>query len=259
LWGNIKGWGTITMKALVLWGDDHEERAKELAVAYAAETRGASQSPKKVSGLTRLSYWGHGTPAKFCEMSDLEFAERLLDWKKKNSDLDSVEILTCNGRFSGDGRQSYVDKVRSLLLQPKYAALNQLKFRALPAGTTPSGKTCHYSILNRDTTTKSWSYVAAPGYFSGSSTQTDMHMFAARQLLNELLQTPTGRQGYVQAYVQMMGMKALTLDHPYAVFKKMDQKKVDSFNTRMKAAKEDAYILVGASTSTLAWHLHDVK
>lgn len=247
------------MKALVLWGHEHEDRAKELAVAYAAETRDASKSPKKVPGLTRLSYWGHGTPANFCEMSELEFAEQLLDWKKKNSGLDSVEILTCNGRFSGDGRQSYVEKVRSLLLQPKYAALHQLKFRALPAGTTPSGKACHYSILNRDMTTKSWSYVAAPGYFSGSSAQTDMHMFAARLLLNDLLQTPTGRQGYVQAYVQMMGMKALTVDHPYAVFKKMDQKKVDTFNAKLKTTKEDAFILVGASTSTLAWHLQDVK
>lgn len=247
------------MKALVLWGKDHEERAKELATAYAAEYRSAAKPPKKVSGLTRLSCWGHGIPAEFCEMKVVPFADMLLDWKKKNSALDSVEILTCNGRFVGNGQESFTETLRKLLLQPKYAALAQLKLRALPAGTTPSGKTCHYSILNRDPTTKSWSYVATPGFFAGGSSQYETHMFGARNFLNLFLQTPTGRRGFVQAYAEMMAMKPLTLAHPYAVWKKMDQKKIDAFNLGLKTTREDAFILVGNSVGSLAWHLQDLN
>lgn len=247
------------MKALVLWGKDHEERAKELAAAYAAEVDSAKLAPRKVAGLTRLTFWGHGIPEEFCELKVPAFADLLLDWKKKNSGLDSVEILTCNGRFTGNGTESYVGTLRRLVLQRKYAALDGLTFRALPDGTTPSGKTCHYSILSRDPATKSWSYVATPGFFGGSSSQHEFHMFGARNFLNLFLNTPKGRRGYVQAYADMMSMAPLTLDHPYAVWKKMDQKKVDQFNADLKTTRQDAFILVGNSVGSLAWHLQDLK
>ncbi len=247
------------MKTLVLWGKDHEERAKELAGAYGSEYREAKSKPAKVDGLTRLTFWGHGIPAEFCEMSVEVFVDRLLEWKDKNGTLDSVEILTCNGRYSGAGNQSFTDNVRDKLLRFRYRKLRGVRLRGLPDETTPSGKTCHFSILSRDATTKSWSYVATPGFFEGTSSQHETHMFGAKNFLDQLLVTPTGRQGYIQAYAQMMNLQKLTLQSPYAIFKKMDQKKVDDFNARMKSAKEDAFIMVGNSVGSLVWYLKDIK
>ena len=50
----------------------------------------------------------------------------------------------------------------------------------------------------------------------------------------------------------------LTLQDPYAVFKKMDQKKVDDFNVKLKTAKEDAFIMVGISVGSLVWYLREI-
>lgn len=247
------------MKTLVLWGKDHEERAKELAIAYGTEYREAKATPIEVKGLTRLSFWGHGIPSEFCEMPVDKFVDTLVAWKKKNSKLDSVEILTCNGRFTGDGHQSFTDKVREKLLQPKYKQLQDIKLRGLPNETTPSGKTCNFSILSRDSTTKSWSYVATPGYFEGTSSQHETYMFGTKYFLDQLLITPTGRQSYIHAYTQMKNLQQLTLQNPYAIFKKMDQKKVDDFNAKLKAAKEDAFIMVGNSVGSLVWYLKEIK
>lgn len=247
------------MKTLVLWGKDHQDRAKDLASAYASECRDAKKSPKSVSGLKRLSYWGHGIPAEFCEMGVDQFIENLKGWKKKNSGLEWVDILTCNGRFTGDGAESFTDQVRVKMLQSGNSSLQGIKLRGLPNPTTPSGKTCHYSILSSDPATKSWSYVAAPGYFTGSSSQHETHMFGAKYFLDQLLKTATGRQSYIHAYAQMMGMTSLTITHSYAVWKNWDQKKVDAFNATLKTTKEDAFIMVGNSVGSLVWHLQEIK
>ena len=248
------------MKTLVLWGNDHEDRGKELAIAYAGESRDAKKSPKKVSSLTRLSFWGHGIPTNFCEMSVDEFVEKLRGWKKKNSNLSSVDILTCNGRFSGDGQMSFTDKVQDTMRKPTNAIIQGIELRALPNRTTPSGKSCKYSILSRDSTTKSWSYVATPGYFDGSSSQYETHMFGAKYFLDQLLKTPTGgRQSYIHAYAQIQNMQKLTPQSPYAIQKGMDQKKIDDFNVKLKKTKEDAFIMVGNSVGSLLWHLKEIK
>lgn len=247
------------MAKYVLWGKDHEDRAKDLSIAYATQYTAASESPKKISGLTHLSFWGHGIPAEFCEMSPDAFVDKINGWKKKNSALETVDILTCNGRFTANGEKSFTDVVQDRMRLRKFSRLAGIKLRGLPNATTPSGKTCNYSILSRDQTTKSWSYVATPGYFEGSSSQFESHMFGAKYFLDTLLKTPTGRQSYVQAYVQMQNMQKLTPTHSYAVFKKMDQKKVDDFNDKLKKTKEDSYILVGNSVGSLVWHLKDIK
>ena len=247
------------MKTLVLWGKDHQERAKDLAIAYATEYEEASVTPKVIAGLTRLSFWGHGIPSAFCEMTPNQFVDRLAAWKKLNSALDSVEILTCNGRYTGGGTKSFTDQVQDNLRKSKYSKIKGIKLRGLPNETTPSGKACNFSILSRDSTTKSWSYVAAPGFFTGSSTQHESNMFGAKGLLDQLLITPTGRQSYIQAYAQMQNMQQLTLQSAYAVFKNMDQKKVDAFNERMKSAKEDAFIMVGNSVGSLVWYLKEIN
>ena len=247
------------MKTLVLWGKDHQDRAKDLAVGYACECRDVVKAPKSVSGLKRLSYWGHGIPAEFCEMGVDEFIENLKGWKKKNSGLEWVDILTCNGRCTGDGTKSFTDMVRGKMLEIGNASLQGIKLRGLPNPTTPSGKTCNYSILSRDATTKSWSYVAAPGYFDGSSSQHETHMFSAKYFLDQLLKTATGRQSYIHAYTQMMRIVKLTVQDAYAVWKNWDQTKVDDFNARLKEVKEDAFIMVGNSVGSLVWHLQEIK
>jgi hypothetical protein len=247
------------MKKYVLWGHGHEDRANGLAVAYATQCRDAAKSPKKISNLTHLSFWGHGIPAEFCEMTADAFVDKLNDWKKKNSGLETVDILTCNGRYTANGEKSFTDLIRDRMRLPKYSKLADIKLRGLPNSATPSGKTCNYSILSFDPTTKSWSYVATPGFFDGTSSQFESHMFGAKYFLDTLLKTPTGRQSYVQAYGQMQRMQNLTLQHPHAIFKKMDQKKLDAFNATLKATKQDAFIMVGNSVGSLAWYLQEIK
>jgi hypothetical protein len=52
------------------------------------------------------------------------------------------------------------------------------------------------------------------------------------------LRRPVAR-AIIRAYAQMKNMRQVTLHSAHAIFKKMDQKKVDDFNVELKAAKED--------------------
>jgi hypothetical protein len=247
------------MATHVLWGQDHAERGKELALAYSGTYENVTTKPHTVNGLTHLSYWGHGIPSGFCELSPRAFVDNLKAWKKANKDISKVDILTCNGRFTGDGNKSFTDQVQDLIRTRSYSSLRDISLLGLPKRVTPSGKTCNFSILSRDPTTKSWSYVAAPGFFTGTSSQHEGPMFGAKYFLDMLLRTPTGRQSYIHAYSQMMNLQKLTTTSAFAVWKKWDQARIDKFNADMKKSKEDAFIMVGNSVGSLIWHLREIR
>jgi hypothetical protein len=236
------------MAALVVWGeDDHEVRAKALATTYNTTAQKLSVKPKSITGLETLVFWGHGDPSAFCSLESTPFVELVATWKKLNSGLRTIEMLTCNARHKQFGfPDSYTEQVVKKLTR-KHA---DIKFKALPIATTKSGNTSDYSILKWHPGSATWAYVGAPGE--------DKNMFAACFKLEDFMPPRGDQVGYVRALAALKGFKAMTTTHPFAVKYKYDQGRVDKYNTELAAVKNDAYIIAG-TIGLLRWCLTEIN
>jgi hypothetical protein len=244
------------MVALVIWGgDDHKVRAQALATTYATTAQNVTVKPKKVSTLETLVFWGHGDPKHFCHLTPDEFVALVTSWKKLNSGLESVEILTCNSRHkNGAFTDSYTEQVVKKLTT-KHSAI---QFRALPIATTKKGVTCEWSILKWHDASATWAYVGAPTNTLGSSSQTDSIMHDAVKLLEDFM-PPRGQHiGYARAIAAMEGFAGLTTTNLYATKRKWGQAEVDKYNKAAKETRENTFIMAG-TLSGLRWWLTDIR
>ncbi len=237
------------MATLVVWGeDDHQTRAKALASTYSCTAQVVTAKPQKVKDLDTLVFWGHGTATGFCGLEPHEFVDVVTAWKKKNSNLQTVEMLTCNARHrQGVHPDSYTEKVVTLLTRK----LNEVRFRALPVATTTAGTTCQFSILKWQSASSTWAYVAGTG-------ATDNYMWAAVKKLEDFI-PPRGQLiGYVQAHAALQAFRGMTANNPSAVKRKYDQAAITKYNTELADVKKESYIIAG-TLSMLRWALTDIK
>ncbi|MBX6363713.1 MAG: hypothetical protein IRZ00_07590 [Gemmatimonadetes bacterium] len=237
------------MGTLVIWGeDDHQNRAQALATTYAAPAQNVKTKPKKISGLTTLVFWGHGDPSAFCGLNSDAFVDLVTTWKKLNSGLETVEMLTCNARHRQGGHtDSFTEQVVTKLSRK----LNEVRFRALPIATTPTGNTCQFSILKWHPASGTWAYIGATG-------ADDKTMWAAATKLEDFMPPRGTHVGYVRALAAMQAFRAMTTSNPYAVKRGFDQAACDKYTREMDDVKKESYIIAG-TIGMLRWALTDIK
>jgi hypothetical protein len=147
---------------MILYGDqDHQQRATNLGAAYnekVSALQNLSQSSNGIEALVcsdaTLTVWGHGSDTKFSTLVTTEFCKLVENWKKKNNQLTTVEIVTCDARHHNDALFSYATSVA------KYMAANKIAVavKALPIGQYAND----VSILWANTTTNTFCYITAP-------------------------------------------------------------------------------------------------
>jgi hypothetical protein len=83
---------------------DHQNKAQALenASAHSATIDPADATPRKITGLNTLVFWGHGDENKLCGLTSSEILKTVSKWRDKNSKLNTVEIITCNARHFED-------------------------------------------------------------------------------------------------------------------------------------------------------------
>jgi hypothetical protein len=241
------------MDTLVIWGDaGHRARSEGLATAYNTVAWSVKDKPQKVKNLERLVFWGHGDRFRFCGLDPAGFVEFVRDWKKKNSKLTYVEMLTCNVRHRQTFADSFCERVVTLLSRKE----SEIRFKALPVLTTKSGKTCEFSILKWQPATATWAYV-------GGSGDNDDMMNGAANLL-EYLMPPNGTcVGYLQAHVAFEAFrkaphKTITLTDPVAKALKFNvPAQVEQYNKNTRLARDAA--IYSGKMSSLRWYLQDIR
>jgi inactivated superfamily I helicase len=245
------------MTTFVIWGeDDHSTRAKSLATAYATTAASIKDAPRTIGGLDKLVFWGHGDTHAFCTKKAEDFVALVGEWRKKNPGLTTVEMLTCNARHKQTNTDSYTDQVVTALSRKQARRADMVNFRALPVAVTKSGKTCDWSILKWHPQSATWAYVGAPTKPVLNHWDNDMHDAV---VMLENFKKPRGTgEGYRDAFAAFSALKALTLNHPYAIKYKFTQEKVDEFNKKLNEVKNDAYIVAG-TLGLLRWLLVDIK
>lgn len=138
----------------------HGPRAQSLASVSPTSRCGdiASTQPSAVPGMHTLTFWGHGDSFKLCGQTADQIFSLIKGWKKLNSGLKTIEIITCNARHAVGGIP-FVNQLKS-----KFGLLSGtsgMVVKALPV--TVTGKNNAWSILLAETNFKSWCYVTAPG------------------------------------------------------------------------------------------------
>jgi hypothetical protein len=235
--------------ALVIWGDDdHEVRAKSLATTYATTAVAVDSKPKKVKNLDTLVFWGHGVQTAFCGLTPDAFLDLVASWKKLNSNLQTVEILTCNARHQqGNHTDSYTDE----LLKKTTTKHSGLRFRAMPVAVTKKPEPCQFSILKFHAASSTWAYVGGTG-------TNDTLMWEAVIKLEDFIPPRGDKAGYVQAAAALTAFTGRTTTDAYAVKRKWKQANVDKYNTEMAAVKANCSIMVG-TIGMLRWALTDIR
>ena len=82
-------------------------------------------------------------------------------WKKLNSQLNTVELITCNARHFTGSTDSFANQLKKGLHSGLLSSTRSITVKALPV--TVTGSQNAFSILLADTNTKSWCYVTGPG------------------------------------------------------------------------------------------------
>lgn len=111
-----------------------------------------------IPGLHTLAFWGHGDRYRLCGKNVNELFSVIKAWKSLNSDLKTIEIITCNARHAVGG-----DPFASRL-KAKFGFLSGTRgmvVKALPVTVTGSANA--WSILLAETIHNSWCYITAPG------------------------------------------------------------------------------------------------
>jgi hypothetical protein len=143
----------------ILYGHQHQARAEALARAIGGHCGPADKKPILKPGLSTLTFWGHGDPFKFCEMTPDQFVAYVASWKKENKSLKTIELITCNARHATGGADSFTTNFKGKLRKK----FSDISIKAMPMGIGTGGKPHIWSILKCQTTTNSWFYVTAPG------------------------------------------------------------------------------------------------
>jgi len=133
------------------------------AQALAGFTPGSSVSDVTVAatavpGLDTLAFWGHGDSLRLCGKTVEELRTLIAAWKKRNSGLKTIEIITCNARHCTAG-DPYASRLKSSF--GIMSGTSGLKVKGMP--TTVTGKNNAWSILLAETVHNSWVYITAPG------------------------------------------------------------------------------------------------
>ncbi len=147
---------------MILYGNDHKDRAEALAVVLHEESKAVASLARSsdgivpiVSGDAILTVWGHsGDATKFAEMLDVEFGVLIQAWKKKNPSLKSVELITCDAQHNMVPLAGYAKRVAKFV-EEKY---KDIAIKALPVGQHPDDQ----SILWANAGTRTYCYITAP-------------------------------------------------------------------------------------------------
>jgi hypothetical protein len=187
----------------ILYDDEHKERA----VALASETPGSRSGeieatpPTKITegSLDALTFWGHGSSDKFCGREPDELAKLIGMWRKLNSGLKTVELITCDARhyYKGD-TDAYADKLKSAMRCGFLPPTSGMKVKALPV--TVTGKQNGVSILLAETVFKTWAYLTAP---AGAMSK-DEFLMPAQSLVRFI----PGKEGGFEPYKGNLAVRA---------------------------------------------------
>lgn len=237
------------MDTLVLWGsDDHKNRADALATQYNTTAEKVTSKPRKVNDLESLVFWGHGDPKHFCGLDSSGFVDLVNSWRKKNSKLHSIEMLTCNARHK---QSIYTDSFTEQVKRKLTSKLSKLKFKALPVAVTPEAETCDWSILKWHPASATWAYFGGPGVSDTT------YMFKAVAKVEDMMPPRGTRVGYARAVAAYHTFR-LTTNHLYATKRKLTQTEVDEYNQLLDVARKHTFVMAG-TLSSLRWYLKEIK
>lgn len=188
----------------ILYTQDHMTRAVALTSVVPLARHGLVNTtpPIAIPGLHTLTFWGHGDPGRFCDHSPSELVKLIGKWKKLNSKLKTVELITCNARHCTQG-DPLASKIKSGLRMGFLHGTAGIKVKALPV--TVTGKRNAFSILLAEPNYKSWAYITAPGTNDGP-------MMEAQNLIRY----DAGQNGGAVPYQGDLAVKAnkVARDHP---------------------------------------------
>ncbi|MBN3809169.1 hypothetical protein [Paraburkholderia sp. Ac-20347] len=185
---------------MILWGNEHEARAKALATACnetAADIAGLSVSSEGIQAPAcsdaTLTIWGHGDETSLAELLDVQMGQLIQNWRTRNSALKTVELVTCNAQHNQNPLAGYATRVAKFV-ERKY---RDVVVKALPKGQYADD----YSILWAAPNPPAFCYITAP-----SKTTFDH--------ANQLFKTLEPQKNYDLAAVATDMAKARTLAEP---------------------------------------------
>lgn len=200
---------------------DHLNKATALmnSLANTATIDPVDANPAAIAGLKTLIFWGHGSATGLCDKTGREILRIINDWKSLNSDLSTVEIITCNSRHFDDvwlpkhnesgivrdskgkavpdkpkvhlksrlahvGRgkkinNSMAKQVKRGLKYSIHSSIRNTRLKSMPESV--NGSFNQYSILYFETTTFTWCYVTGP---------TEAEMFEMGNNISKTKKTP---------------------------------------------------------------------
>lgn len=145
---------------MILWGREHQARAQALANAVgesAYDLELLAQSNDGIGALScsdkTLTIWGHGGPEDFCGLIDIECVVLIKNWKKANSALKTVELVTCDAQHAARPTVGYGRRVAAAV-QDTY---RDIVVKAMPVGQSSDDQ----SILFAAASTATYCYITA--------------------------------------------------------------------------------------------------
>ena len=146
----------------ILYEADHLKRAETLAAAIPGSKYDLVGSPPSAAKkLDTLVFWGHGTQSFLCGLTVAGFRSVVKEWKKLNSSLKTVEIITCDARHAAGKDDPFVTMAKAALSGGMMSSTRNIVLKALPVHI--NGSQDALSILLADWQSKSWCYITAPG------------------------------------------------------------------------------------------------
>lgn len=146
----------------ILYTQDHAARGQALAQAFPGAQHGLiSIVPTAKPGLDTLVFWGHGTISSLCDLKSAPIVTLIKDWKRLNSTLKTVEIVTCNSRHAPARHDSFAKQMKHGLRSGFRSSTRNIVVKALPVAV--GGSLNAYSILLAHAPNKSWCYITGPG------------------------------------------------------------------------------------------------
>lgn len=121
---------------MILYESDHKTKASNLAsklneqsADIATYTGSGGNIP--ICKDATLTIWGHGGPDTFAGLAPDDLKVLISNWKARNPQLTTVDIVTCDARHVQNDRDSYTDKLMPLLISNGKLLV---KIRTLPRG-----------------------------------------------------------------------------------------------------------------------------
>jgi hypothetical protein len=112
----------------------------------------ANSIPSNVADST-MTVWGHGDSIGFCGLLDADFCKLVALWKKKNPQLQTVELIACDSRHA----ESYLSGYASRVFKDMRAKGIGVNIKALPKSPWNTGR----STLRTERNTGTYCYMVA--------------------------------------------------------------------------------------------------